>query len=82
MMGLAGMQGLQAGEVIDSDAPYRVLDTFCEAQDMMCVSLLPVFRANSDQQLYWFYNIHWTADGHRLAAQTLADVVEALLQAS
>jgi lysophospholipase L1-like esterase len=41
--------------------------------------LVGAFRARPDQPLYYILDEHWTAAGHRLAADTLADTIAPLL---
>jgi hypothetical protein len=59
---------------MDLTLPSRRLGAFLAAHDIPYVSLLSEFRARSRQlpALYVAGDAHWTADGHRLAADLLA----------
>ena len=67
---------------LDVDRPSHRLVSFLAAADIPYVNLLPGFRARTAQlpPLYFTNDGHWTATGHRLAADLLADSVAALLR--
>jgi hypothetical protein len=69
---------------LDLTLPSRRLGAFLTAHDIPYVSLLSDFRARAGQlpALYIAGDAHWTAEGHRLAADLLADNVIAALQES
>lgn len=75
MQGSASQAGIPAGTIIDSEQPYKLLDQFCEENQITCVNLLPVFREHTDSVLYYHYDIHWTTLGNQLAADTIAGAV-------
>jgi lysophospholipase L1-like esterase len=66
---------------MDLTLPSRRLSAFLAAHDIPHVSLLAEFRARSGQlpPLYIAGDAHWTVDGHRLAAELLADDVTVAL---
>ena len=59
----------------DLDAPNRRLAEFLETQDIPYLDLLPIFRAAAAQpdspQLHFRHDQHWTAAGHKLAAESI-----------
>ena len=59
----------------DLDAPNRRLVTFLASQNIPHLDLLPVFREAAAQPdappLHFRHDQHWTAAGHRLAAETM-----------
>ena len=59
----------------DLAAPERKVLQWCDAHDVPCLPLSPVFTARREEgpRLHWVYDGHWTAAGHALAARTLAD---------
>lgn len=67
------MQGL----TWDLEAPNRRLNKFLEAEHIPHLDLLPVFRQAASQPnapaLHFRHDQHWTAAGHRLAAQAIGD---------
>jgi len=63
-----------AGGKWDFDQPDRMMQEICKAAGVKYVDLLPDLRAaaGSDPYLYYRWNLHWTAAGHRVVAKTLA----------
>lgn len=61
----------------DLEAPNRRLAAFLAAEDIPHLDLLPVFRRAAEQTgsppLHLRRDGHWTAAGHRLAAETIHD---------
>lgn len=61
----------------DLDAPNRRLVDFLASEGIPYLDLLPVFRQAAGQAdtppLYFRHDQHWTAAGHRLAAETIHD---------
>jgi hypothetical protein len=59
----------------DLNAPNRRLNNFLAAQGIAHLDLLPVFRAAAGAPdappLHFRHDQHWTAAGHRLAAETI-----------
>jgi hypothetical protein len=59
----------------DLEAPNRRLATFLEAENILYLDLLPVFRETAAQpdapQLHFRHDQHWTEAGHRLAAEAI-----------
>jgi lysophospholipase L1-like esterase len=66
---------------LDLDKPSRLLTSFLEAHGIPYVSLLADFRARASTAppLYIDNDGHWTAAGHRLAADLLAGPVAELI---
>jgi len=66
---------------LDLEEPSRRLTTFLAAHDVSVINLLPAFRerAGSLPPLYLQSDAHWTVEGHRLAADLLAEPVAAML---
>jgi hypothetical protein len=69
---------------LDLDQPSQRLSRFLEAQNVTVFNLLPDFRraARAPGSLYIPADAHWTSDGHRLAAELIAEPVASLLDAS
>jgi hypothetical protein len=68
---------------VDPGAPARRLGAFLRGHGVAHVDLLPGFRerASASPSLYFPGDAHWTAAGHRLAADLLAEPVAAALRA-
>jgi hypothetical protein len=51
----------------------RLMD-FCKSESIVCIDLLPDFRAaaSSGASLFLPYDGHWTKDGHSLVASVVA----------
>jgi lysophospholipase L1-like esterase len=66
---------------MDLTLPSARLGAFLAAHDIPYVSLLAEFRARAAQlpPLYIAGDAHWTADGHRLAADLVAGPIASLL---
>ncbi|MGH7393408.1 MAG: GDSL-type esterase/lipase family protein [Candidatus Rokuibacteriota bacterium] len=69
---------------MDLELPSRRLGAFLAAHRIPYVSLLTEFRARAGKLplLYVAGDAHWTADGHRLAADLLAGHVTSLMTAA
>ncbi len=64
----------------DASASNRRLAGICEEHGIAALDLLPVLReahASSSVPLYYRKNPHWTAEGHRVAAEALAEFLSA-----
>ncbi len=63
-----------AGTTWDVESPGRTVAEACAARGIPVVDLLPGLReaAVSDPYLYYRWNMHWTAAGHRAVARTIA----------
>jgi lysophospholipase L1-like esterase len=66
---------------LDPERPSRQLTSFLRSHNVSVVNLLPDFlaQAESSPPLYLPGDAHWTAEGHRLAADLLAEPVTAIL---
>lgn len=66
----------------DLDGPERRVLDWCARNDVPCVPLSPAFRGARDESppLHWHFDGHWTPAGHTLAAQTMADALQASAQ--
>lgn len=69
------------GAALDLEQPSKRLTQFLAAHGVPVINLLPPFRERAAglPPLYLKSDAHWTADGHKLAADLLAEPVEALL---
>ncbi|MGH7787919.1 MAG: SGNH/GDSL hydrolase family protein [Candidatus Binatia bacterium] len=63
----------------DVNGPERRVMDWCARSGVPCVQLSRAFLAARDQspRLHFLYDGHWTAAGHALAAQTMADFLRA-----
>ena len=69
-----------APEDYDFQKPQRVLRAWCEENGIPVLDLFPAFQAEEDlAQLYFANDIHWTSEGHRLAAGEVLPVLQAQL---
>ncbi len=68
----------------DLDGPERRVLGWCAREQVGCVALSPAFRAAREgaPRLHWQYDGHWTAAGHALAAQTMAQALSAKVPAT
>jgi hypothetical protein len=58
----------------DMNGPERRVLAWCARNEVPCVALSTAFLARRDEQrLHFVYDGHWTAAGHALAAQTVAN---------
>jgi lysophospholipase L1-like esterase len=66
---------------LDLELPSKRLTHFLTAHNIPVIDLLPEFRARASSMppLYISNDAHWTADGHKLAADLLTRPVAALL---
>jgi hypothetical protein len=67
------------GGRLDPDLPMRRLGSAVSAAGGVWLDLLPAFRARYAPGLYFGVDPHWTAEGHRLAAEELRPAVAARL---
>ena len=69
-----------AGLAWDLEAPNRRLAQFLAAENILHLDLLPVFRRAAEQPgsppLHLRRDQHWTAAGHRLAAEAIHDFLQ------
>jgi hypothetical protein len=60
----------------DLEAPQRRVSAWCAAHAVPCVLLAPAFRdaaLRGGEPLHYHHDGHWTAAGHRLAAEVLVE---------
>ena len=82
---LARFQELrQAGERFERQRPQQLLGAFCEREGMQCLFLLPPFReaAARSAVLYDEKDFHWNAEGNRLTAEAMVELLRPLVQSS
>lgn len=65
------------GSPLDQENPNRRITAWCEANGVPVVDLLPALREAGQQNsfLYFPYNLHWTAAGHRIVAEELLNSI-------
>jgi hypothetical protein len=63
--------------ILDWDRPSNKLGEICSGLEIQYVDLTPVFRRQPEPHaLFLKKNAHWSAAGHRLAAETVAARIE------
>ncbi|MDX2166730.1 MAG: SGNH/GDSL hydrolase family protein [Deltaproteobacteria bacterium] len=67
----------------DVNGPERHVLDWCARNGAECVALSPAFVAARDgaPRLHWHFDGHWTAAGHALAAQTMAEFLRPAVSA-
>lgn len=56
------------------DRPQQRIVAYCRTRGLSCLDLLPALRAVAGaESLYYLKDGHWTARGHRVAADAIAD---------
>jgi hypothetical protein len=65
---------LEAGEVVDVDRPYRMIEQFGAESGIRVFNLTEAFRARArtNAQLYLSSDAHWNAAGNHLAAEVIS----------
>lgn len=64
-------------EEYDFEKPQRILQAWGHEHGVTIVDLLPTFKQSPDPAKLYFYNdIHWTAEGHALASTQIIPMVE------
>ena len=57
---------------LDLSLPQKVVRLFCKKSGIPVLDLLPVFKVhNSQKPLFFKKDLHWTKEGHRLAAEQI-----------
>jgi lysophospholipase L1-like esterase len=69
---------LEPAMLTDTTVPDRTA-ALAAREHARAVDLVRVFRAHPREGLYYVLDEHWTAAGHRLAAEALADAIAPLL---
>lgn len=66
----------QSPDQYDFAKSQRLLRAWCEENGIPVLDLLPVFQAEANPgRLYFANDIHWTSEGHRLAAGDILPVL-------
>lgn len=60
------------------DEPYLILEEIGQTLDMPVIQLRPAFLAHDVPDLYYAVDQHWTAVGHRLAAEVVERALRGL----
>jgi hypothetical protein len=64
---------------LDWDRPSNKLGEICAGLEIQYVDLTPVFRMQPEpHSLFLKKNAHWSASGHRLAAEAVAARIESI----
>jgi len=66
---------------LSSEKPQALLGEFCKEQGIACLDLLPHFRAQAGQELYWAKDEHFSGQGNRFAERLILEFVHDRLQA-
>ncbi len=71
-----------AAQLHESRVPQRLLAEAASREGSLVVDLLPVLRDRATEQsrLYFRQDLHWTARGHSLAAETTAEAIRRALR--
>jgi hypothetical protein len=64
---------------LDFDRPDRLAASLASEAGFPYVSLLPIFRAHEEEKLFYQIDLHWTAAGQKLAAETLLPLLQSML---
>jgi len=64
------------GEGLSRREPQQMVMAWCARSATPCLDLLPVFEPGDRDRLYFPYDMHWTSDGHALAARAVASFLE------
>jgi lysophospholipase L1-like esterase len=63
--------GFPGTNVISCTNPQSVLQSFCGSKGILFLDLLPTFRKNASEKLYFDYDGHFNEAGHRVTARAL-----------
>jgi lysophospholipase L1-like esterase len=76
----------EAGEQFERQRPQELLSEFCRREAMLCLSLLPLFREAEARGInlygYGDKDFHWNAEGNRVAAEAMVELLRPLVQSS
>ena len=56
---------------INFDTPDKLLADFCTQNNIPYFSLLPTFRKNAENEIYYHFDSHWNWRGQKIAAQAV-----------
>jgi hypothetical protein len=65
---------------LDFDRPDRLTASLASEAGFSYVSLLPIFRAHQEEKLFYQIDLHWSAAGEKLAAETLVPHLQSMLK--
>ncbi len=68
--------GFERGSVDDSARTFGIIRTFAEESGIGLLSLDEPMKANENGKLYYHNDGHWTAAGHRVAAEALFEKLD------
>lgn len=66
-----------AGKAMSRRKPQDMMLAWCRGSSTPCQDLLSDFEGGGRERLYFPYDLHWTAEGHQLAAASVARFLEA-----
>lgn len=63
---------------LSRNQPFRMVMDWCERSATPCLDLLETFEGVERDDFYFRYDLHWTPEGHRRAAETLRSFLREL----
>lgn len=54
----------------------EIFTEFGKVEKILTLPLLPIFRKNKARPLYFTHDVHWTKEGHRLAAESIYNLLK------
>ena len=63
----------EKNKLYDSVVPFEMFGTYSRERDVNFISLQPYLLAHATEELYYDFDGHWTALGHKRVAQGLLD---------
>ncbi len=77
------VDGPLRGDLYDMRSPNRFVEAECKSQGLLWFDYTPAFESEGDEAYRLFMplgDIHWTAEGHRAAAEAIEPVLADLIQ--
>jgi hypothetical protein len=71
-----------SGRGLDFDRPDRLAASLAREAGFSYVSMLPILRVHEQEKLFYQVDLHWTAAGEKLVAETLAPPLQLLIKTS
>lgn len=62
---------LEEAKLYDSEAPFEMLASYARKRKIDFVNLRPYLAAHMEEELYYSFDGHWTAQGHKRVAEGL-----------